>query len=175
MVAENAAQAVITSIGSFSVCSTSAIVSLEAEVDKHKWEFILQIEEELLMGGVILSEWSVFLAKDAEIAYCAGANIAAILAAQATIESHLRYEYFDPEQTKRWGFYQLIEEAPLDESLCDALHRIRKFRNMWVHVKNPRDDTVLLKKPADYEAELETLAKLAIESMLRVIYLEQCV
>lgn len=100
MVAENAAQAVITSIGSFSVCSTSAIVSLEAEVDKHKWEFILQIEEELLMGGVILSEWSVFLAKDTEIAYCAGANIAAILAAQATIESHLRYEYFDPEQTK---------------------------------------------------------------------------
>lgn len=46
---------------------------------------------------------------------------------------------------------------------------------MWVHVKNPRDDTVLLKKPADYEAELETLAKLAIESMLRVIYLEQYV
>ena len=68
--------------------------------EQEKWDYINRLEEELLLGSVVLSEWSTFLAKDAELAFCLGANLAAILAAQVAIGSYVRYEYFDPIQTK---------------------------------------------------------------------------
>jgi len=54
--------------------------------------FIFALDEELLKGGIILSEWTTFLAKDAEGALCLGAYLASILTAAAAIESHLRFE-----------------------------------------------------------------------------------
>ena len=143
--------------------------------EQEKWNFINGLDEELLLGGVILSEWSSFLARDAETAFCAGANLAAILAAQAAIESHLRYEYFDSRQTKGWGLYRLLEEAPLPNDLKDDLTKLRYFRNRWVHVKDPVQDEDLLEKPEYYETELEEMARMAIKSMLRVLYMEQWV
>jgi hypothetical protein len=140
-----------------------------------KWDYINILEEKFLLGGVIISEWSNFLAKDAEVAFCSGANLAAILAAQAAIESHLRYEYFDPIETKGWGLYRLLENAQLPLDLKSNLHRLRLFRNQWVHVEDPTQDDHLLNKPGYYEEELEKMAKLAIESMLRVLYIEQFV
>lgn len=101
--------------------------------------------------------------------------MAAILAAQAAIESHLRYEYFDPIETKGWGLYRLLENAQLPLDLKSNLHRLRLFRNQWVHVEDPTQDDHLLNKPGYYEEELEKMAKLAIESMLRVLYIEQFV
>ncbi|ALF56099.1 hypothetical protein ACX27_29815 [Nostoc piscinale CENA21] len=141
--------------------------------EQEKWNYINTLEEELLLGGVILSEWSTFLAKDAELAFCSGANLAAILAAQAAIESHLRYVYFDPVQTKGWGLYHLIENAGLPNDLNNSLHKLRKYRNQWVHVEYPTQDDHLLEKPEYYEEELEEMAKLAIKSMLRVLYIDQ--
>ena len=143
--------------------------------EQEKWNYINTLEDELLLGGVILSEWSTFLAKDAELAFCSGANLAAILAACAAIESHLRYEYFDPVQTKGWGLYRLLENARLPLDLKDSLHKLRQFRNRWVHVEDPTQDDHLLKKSEYYEKELEEMAKLAIKSMLRVLYMEQWV
>lgn len=143
--------------------------------EQEKWNYINMLEEELLLGGVIISEWSNFLAKDAELAFCSGANLAAILAAQAAIESHLRYEYFDPVQTKGWGLYRLLENAQLPVDLNNSLHKLRQFRNRWVHVEDPTQDAHLLNKPEYYEEELEEMAKLAIKSMLRVLYMEQWV
>jgi hypothetical protein len=143
--------------------------------EEEKWDYIIALDEELLLGGVILSEWSTFLARDAETAFCSGANLAAILAAQATIESHLRYEYFDSATTKGWGLYKLLEEAPIPDNLRIKLHELRRFRNKWVHVKDPARDQHLLEKPEYHEEELERIAKQAIESMLQVLYLEQCI
>ncbi|MFZ2444800.1 MAG: hypothetical protein WAW37_00440 [Syntrophobacteraceae bacterium] len=140
--------------------------------EQEKWNYIIELDEELLLGGVILSEWSTFLARDAEIAFCSGANLSAILAAQAAVESHLRYEYFDPEKTKGWGLFRLIGHAPLPLDLKDNLHSLRRFRNKWVHVEAPTQDDHLLEKPEYYEAELEEMSKLAIRSMLRVLYAE---
>jgi hypothetical protein len=80
-----------------------------------------------LLGGVVISEWSTFLAKDAELAFCSGANLAAILAAQAAIESHLRYEYFDPIETKGWGLYRLLENVQLPLGLKSNLHKLRRL------------------------------------------------
>lgn len=135
-----------------------------------KWEFINQLDDELLKGGVMLSEWSTFIAKDAQIAFCSGANLAAILSAQAAVESHLKYEFFNPQNTKGWSLYRLLSEASLPEDLIHDLQEIRKFRNKWVHVNDPTNDQDLLEKPLFHEEKLEEIAKLAIRSMMRVLY-----
>jgi hypothetical protein len=109
------------------------------------------------------------------MSFCAGAHLAAILAAQAAIESHLRYEYFDAQQTKGWGLYHLLKGVTLPSDLKDDLTQLRLFRNKWVHVQDPIQDENLLEKPAYHEAELEEMAKIAIKSMLRVLYMEQWV
>lgn len=144
-----------------------------ARIEQEKWDYIVELEETLLKGGVTLSEWSSFLTRDAMTAWCSGANLAAILSAQAAVESHLQYEYFGPEQSKGWGLFRMLQEAPLEEDLSDALDKLRKFRNRWVHVDDPSDDQDLLKRPEYHEGEIEDMAKLAIESMMRVLYAEQ--
>ena len=134
--------------------------------------FLLQLEDELLIGDVMLSEWSTFLARDADKAFQAGADLATILMSQAAIECHLRYEYFRDEQRKL-GFYDLIEQSPLDAKLKADLHRIRKYRNRWVHVNDPHDDEDLLTRPEYYETELDEMAFDAIRAMMKTLYLEQ--
>ena len=141
--------------------------------EQEKWDYILALEEELLKGGVILSEWSTFLANDAETAFCSGANLAAILAAQAAVESHLRYEYLDPAVARGWGLYQMLDSVPIPVDLKDDLHRLRRFRNRWVHVEDPSQDEHLLERPEYHSVELEKMAELAMRSMLRVLYSEQ--
>jgi uncharacterized protein (DUF952 family) len=72
-----------------------------------RWTLLLEWDEELLLGGVILSERSTFLVQDADRAFCAGADLAALFAAQAAMESHLRYEYGDAGG----GFVRSLTEA----------------------------------------------------------------
>ena len=143
--------------------------------NEEKWNYILRLDEELLLGGVILSEWSTFLIKDADEAYCIGANLAAILVCQAAIESHLRYEYCDNTAKNKLGFYDLIEQSPLPLKLKADLHKLRKYRNKWVHVNDPREDSDLLSRPEYYETELEQNAASAIKVLRQVIYFEQFV
>ena len=141
--------------------------------EKQKWEYINRLDEELLLGGVVLSEWTTFLAKDAEIAFCSGAYLSSILASQAAIESHLRYEYFSDNNTKKWSLYNLIENSQFDNNLKSELHDLRIYRNKWVHVNEVEEDSQLLEKPEYYEAELFEISKRAIKSMLRVLYSNQ--
>ncbi|MCL2119491.1 MAG: hypothetical protein FWH27_13805 [Planctomycetaceae bacterium] len=137
---------------------------------RQKWDYINQLDEELLQGGIALSEWTTFLAKDAEIAFCSGAYIASILACQAAIESHLKYDYFNSEQTCGWSFYNLIEKSDLEDELKNNLHSLRKYRNKWIHVNDPACDEDLLEKPDYYEEELLEFAKKSIKTMLEVLY-----
>jgi len=141
--------------------------------EKQKWEYINRLDEELLFGGVVLSEWTTFLAKDAEIAFCSGAYLSSILASQAAIESHLRYEYFSDNNTKKWSLFNLIENSQLDKNLKSELHDLRVYRNKWVHINEVEEDSQLLEKPEYYEAELFEISKRAIKSMLRVLYSNQ--
>jgi hypothetical protein len=138
--------------------------------EEDKWDYINDLDEELLQGGVILSEWTTFLVKDAETAFCADANLASILACQAAIESHLRFDYFDSTESRGWGFYQLIENADLKDELKKELHELRTFRNKWVHVKDPSDDSDLLERPEYHENELSEVAKKSIRTMLKILY-----
>ena len=138
--------------------------------EQEKWDFVVELDEELLQGGAILSEWTTFLAKDAETAFCSGANLSSILACQAAIESHLRFDYFNSNEANNWGFNLLIENSSLDETLKRELHDLRKFRNKWLHVKDPADDTDLLRRPEYHENELAEFAEQAIRTMLRTLY-----
>ena len=141
--------------------------------EQEKWEYINKLDEEFLVGGVILSEWSTFLIKDAEAAFCNGANLAAILVSVAGIESHLRFEYFHNTTKKKHRLYDLIENAPIPHELKGDLHKLREFRNKWVHVEDPHADEELLNKPKYVEGELEDMARFAIRALLQTIYLEQ--
>jgi|SRR5690554_1736992 len=139
--------------------------------ENEKWEYINELDEELLLGGVTLSEWTTFLVKDAETAFCYGAYLSSILACQAAIESHLRYDYFNPLETKGWSFFDLIEKACLMPELKIELHELRKFRNKWVHINDPSNDDDLLERPNYYQMELEFFSKKTIKTMLKLIYL----
>jgi hypothetical protein len=143
-------------------------------MNKHdRQEYILQLDNELLVGSVILSEWSTFLIRDADQAFCSAANLATILVAQAAIEAHLRYEYHFDSKMKKLSFYELIEVSPLLPELKKDLHTLRMYRNRWVHINDPHNDADLLDQPEYYEGELERMATLAIRVLRQVIYQEQ--
>lgn len=135
-----------------------------------KWQYLVELEEELLQGGVILSEWTTFLVKDAQIAFCAGAYLSSILASQSAIESHLKYDVFSSDESKKWGFYQLIENSSFGSGFKEELHELRKLRNLWVHVSDPQDDHDLLNRPEYHEQELKQFAIRTMRTVLTVIY-----
>lgn len=141
--------------------------------EREKRKYISELDEELLQGGAILSEWSTFLIKDSDIAFCSGAYLAAILTAVAGIESHLRFEYDNHRNEKHPSLYALIENSPIDFDLKQELHKLRKFRNEWVHVNDPQDNQKLLENSSQIDSELETIAINAIKLLRQVIYLEQ--
>ena len=143
--------------------------------EQAKWEYINNLDEELLVDGVILSEWSSFLIREAETAFCKGANLAAILVAVAGIESHLRFEYFSDPGERSYRLYDLIENAPIPQELKEDLHKLRRCRNKWVHVEDPSDDEELLNRPEYVGEELEDMARTAIRVLLQTIYLEQSI
>lgn len=138
--------------------------------DKERWELLNRLDDELLKGGVILSEWCAFIVREADNAFATGANLASILTAIAGIETYLRSEY---AQTGKERFCDLIDMAHLDASFTNTLHRLRKYRNKWVHVSDPWDDASLIEQPQQYERELEEVALLAARTLRQVLYENQ--
>lgn len=133
-------------------------------------KLLLEWDEQLLLGGVMLSEWSVFLIQDADKAFCSGADLAALLTAQAAMEAHLRHEQ---QPAGALSFVQLIERSDFSEDTKRRLHEVRRFRNRWVHVRDPSDDGPLLEKPDDHRAELAEMATRAMRLLREVIYAYQ--
>jgi hypothetical protein len=136
-------------------------------------ELLVRWDDELLRGGVILSEWATFLIQDADTAFCAQADLAALLTAQAAMEAHLRYQYADV-CGDNVGFARVIEASPVLDDIKRRLHEVRRFRNRWVHVRDPADDQPLLERPDEHRAQLTTMATEAMRLMRELIYQEQC-
>lgn len=59
---------------------------------EEKWAYLVELDERLLLGGVLLSEWATFLVKDADLAFVGGAHLASIITGLAGVETHLRGE-----------------------------------------------------------------------------------
>ena len=139
---------------------------------KDRWEYIISLDEELLKGSVILSEWCALIVRETDVAFASGANLASILTAVAAIETYLKSEY---SATGIEKLVELINISPIAEDLKVALHRLRMYRNKWVHVDDPSDDSRLLENPEETENELENMAFISARSLRRVIYENQCV
>jgi hypothetical protein len=132
-----------------------------------RWAQIVALDEELLRGGVILSEWCSFIVREADMAFAAGANLASILTAVSGIETYLRSEHSEAGKKR---LVELINRASIDAGLKDDLHMLRKYRNKWVHVDEPWNDSSLLARPEETEQELERMALFAARALRKTIY-----
>ncbi len=135
--------------------------------EETKWAFISDLDDELLKGGVTMSEWCAFITRECDYAFVAGANLATVLTAVAAIETYLRAEY---AASQRVRLADLVDQAPISQELREEIHKLRKYRNTWVHVATPEDDQAILDRPEVYDAELEAWARLAQRTLRRTIY-----
>lgn len=135
-------------------------------MSEDRWQYLANLDESLLQGGVILSEWSSFIVRDADIAFVHGAHLSCIISALAGVESHLRSE----TESRDKRLVDLINNSGLDPDLTKELHELRKYRNKWVHVSDPLDDQKLLDNPEEHEKDLEEMARRCIIALRRTIY-----
>lgn len=140
--------------------------------EEAKWAYLIALDEELLKGGAIISEWCTFIVRECDYAFVAGANLGTIITAAAAIETYLRAEYAGSRCIR---LADLIDRAPIEQQLRDDIHKLRKYRNKWVHVAMPKDDEAILQNPEAYEEEIEEWAKLAQRTLRRTIYENQWV
>ncbi|MBD7923487.1 hypothetical protein [Xanthomonas bonasiae] len=137
-----------------------------------RWSYLIALDEELLKGGVILSEWCILIVREADTAFVNAAYLASILTSVSGIETHLQSEY---AKTGRERLVELINLSTIPDALKANLHRLRKYRNKWVHIDDPWDDADLLDKPGLTENELEQMALFAVRILRETIYENQCV
>ena len=135
-------------------------------MEEDKWQYLVELDERLLQGGVILSEWATFLIRDADTAFAGGAHLASIITGLAGVETHLRGE----AGSRKQRLVELIDESDLEEDLKQELQILRKYRNKWVHVADPWDDDALLESPKEHETELEEMARRCAVALRRTIY-----
>jgi hypothetical protein len=131
-----------------------------------RWDFLVQLDEDLLKGGVLMSERSAFLIRSADLAFVHEAYLASLLTAVAAIESHLRGEYPD----SRGNLFNLIDTSELVPDLKAEFHTIRRFRNSWVHVDDPWDDSALLEDAERSENELFEMARRSLIALRKTVY-----
>lgn len=132
-----------------------------------RWDYLIALDSELLQGGVILPEWCSFIVQQADIAFVSGAHLASILTAVSAIETYLRAEH---SVNGKERLVDLIDLLPIDLTLKNELHSLRKYRNSWVHVDDPWNDRSVIENPAVHEAELEQMAMHAAKLLRKVIY-----
>jgi hypothetical protein len=134
-----------------------------------RWKYLVSLDEELLLGSVVLSEWAVFVVREADTAFVMGAELASILTSVSAIETHLRAEYGHNSDR----LVELINRASIDDQLRAELHDLRRCRNRWVHVESPDDDSAVLENPGQFEEEVAVEAARAARLLRLVLYHNQ--
>lgn len=136
---------------------------------EERWDYLVKLDEELLIGGVVLSEWCSMIVREADTAFAHGAHLASILTAVSGIETYLRSE----AGGSRERLVVLIDKASIPEDLKSKLHELRRYRNKWVHVEDPWGDDALLDNPEAFESELEQKARFAARVLRETIFSDQ--
>ena len=142
---------------------------LNATNEDERLAQLMSLDQKLLTGGAILSEWSSFIVREFDAAYTNGTYLAAILTAVSGIETILKSERH-PETRLRVSLGDLIDEAIVDTSLKDELHTLRQYRNKWVHVDDSWNDSAILENPEVTGHMLEEMAFLAASALRRTFY-----
>ena len=133
---------------------------------------LLQLDDELLKGGVVLSEWCAFLIRESDEAFAAGAYLSSLLTTMSAIETFLRSESHIGRKKR---LVDLIEHSGLELELINTLNDLRLYRNRWVHIEDPWDDDELLTSPEAMEQELASKALVGVRALRRVLYSNQWV
>lgn len=131
------------------------------------WDYINALEEKYQKGGYILSEYVTKLVQSCDLAFCVEANIAVIITATSAIETYLKSEYFIKGKVNA---YDAIEISDFSLEIKKRLHELRKYRNSWVHVNEPWNDSALLENSDQDDAEIELWARKSLELLRIVIY-----
>lgn len=139
---------------------------------EESWQYLNSLDDKLLHGGVILSEWCTLIVRETDIAFVNSANLAVILTAVSAIETNLRSEYANNNSA---NLFALINDSPIREDLKLELHKLRKYRNRWVHVNAPWDDDIQIDPSSEILMELEEMAMFAAYLLRRTIYENQWV
>lgn len=137
---------------------------------EERWNMLISLDEELLKGGVILSEWCSFIVREADFAFVGGAHLATILTTVSGIETFLRSEF---STSKKERLVDLINCTSFNEELKNDLHKLRQYRNKWVHVDEPWNDDAILDAPDETKKELEIVAFFAVRTLRKIIYQNQ--
>jgi len=136
-------------------------------VEADRWEYLVALDEELLQGAVLLSEWCSLIVRETDQAFVHHAHLATVITAVAGVETYLRSERFCAPGAR---LCELIDSAGLEDDLRDDLHVLRKYRNRWVHIDEPWEDEKLLESEDLFDNELETMAFFAVRALRRTIY-----
>ena len=100
---------------------------------------LLDIQDEVLKGGICVQDWTTFQLENAYVSYCAGAKLSCIIMCQAAIESYMR----DDEQLSDRSFYDLIEKCSYNQEMKEKLHKLREYRNKWTHINEQNNEFVI--------------------------------
>ena len=132
------------------------------------WDFIVGLDDDLLKGGVIESEYTGALIRSADLAFVGEAWLACIITSIAVVESYLRSE----SKEKKQRLVDLIDSSGLGADLISELHELRRYRNSWVHVSDPwNDDSV--EYTEENERRLEEMARRCLIAMRKTVYSNQ--
>ena len=130
-------------------------------------KFWIEQEELILLGGACFSEWCTFISKSVYDAFINGADIATVITSIACIETYFKTENFE---NKNKSIMQLINEADfLDKEEKESLHKLRTYRNSWVHAKR-LDDSDILADETPFLIEAEEMAILSVKLLLTVLF-----
>lgn len=121
---------------------------------------LLDIQEDVLKGGICVQDWTTFQLENAFISYCAGATLSCVIMCQTAIESYMR----DDEQLNDRSFYKLIDNSSFDQEMKIKLHKLREYRNKWVHMNEQVNEFVI-----DYK-ELDDMAQFSYRLALNVFH-----
>lgn len=121
---------------------------------------LLDIQEDVLKGGICVQDWTTFQLENAFISYCAGAALSCIIMCQTAIESYIR----DDELLANRSFYELIDNSSFNRDMKKKLHKLREYRNRWVHINEQIGEFFI-----DYK-ELDEMAKFSYRLALEIFH-----
>lgn len=153
---------VVPSTKAFLDCEPNSATMLDQPARR---ALLITLDEERQERTAVLSEWIECLLTDADTAFLAGADLAALLTALAALETFLRDQV---SSVKGGNFASLIENLDVDRETLDDLQELRRFRNRWAHVAEPWDDHDLIIRSNTNEQEREDMAILALRSVGKI-------
>lgn len=131
-------------------------------------KYLVSLDEELLCGGVVFSEYIAELIRNADISFENGAYWSAIITSVAAIEGYFKSEL----NTNSKRLVDLINESNFSFNDIELLHNLRRYRNQIVHIKDPCDDEIILNSYEEFSLNEECVAKEAIRLLRYVVYSE---